>query len=86
MEVAGDFSYQDSTTGGVAPEDATESFTIFNARISIGSADYKWRAQLWGRNLTDEYYYPAAYTGGNGPYVRANGMPLTYGISVSYYF
>lgn len=86
MEVAGDFSYQDSTTGGVQPQNATASYTIYNARISIGSADYKWRAQLWGRNLADEYYYPAAYTGGNGPYIRAAGMPITYGISVSYNF
>ncbi|HLF29696.1 MAG TPA: TonB-dependent receptor [Xanthomonadales bacterium] len=86
MEVAGDFSYQDSTTGGVQAADATASYTLYNARISIGSADYKWRAQLFGRNLTDEYYYPAAYQGGNGPYIRAAGMPITYGIAVTYNF
>ncbi len=86
MEVAGDFSYQDATTGGVQPQNATASYTIYNARISIGSADHKWRAQLWGRNLTDEYYYPAAYTGGNGPYICATGMPITYGVSINYNF
>jgi iron complex outermembrane receptor protein len=86
MEVAGDFSYQDSTTGGAQPSDATDSYTIYNARIGIGSADYKWRAQLWGRNITDEYYYPAAYLGGNGPYIRVTGMPVTYGVSLTYNF
>ncbi len=86
MEVAGDFSYQDSTTGGAQPENATAAYSILNARISVGSSDHKWRAQLYGRNITDKYYYPAAYTGGNGPFVRAVGMPITYGISVTYNF
>ena len=38
----------------------------------------------WVRNLTDEDYYPSAYTGGNGPYVRTYGMPRTYGVTFSY--
>jgi iron complex outermembrane receptor protein len=43
-------------------------------------------AMLWSRNITDEYYYPAAYTGGNGPFVRAAGMPRTYGLQLQYTF
>jgi len=86
MEVAGDFSYQDDTTGGAQPGDATESYAILNARIGIGSDDGKWRVLLWSRNLTDEYYYPAAYQGGNGPWVRSVGMPLTYGVTLFYNF
>ena len=86
MEVAGDFSYQDDTTGGAAPSDATESYAIFNARIGIGADDGKWRVLVWSRNLTDEYYYPAAYQGGNGPWVRSVGMPLTYGVTLFYNF
>ena len=39
----------------------------------------------WVRNLTDEDYYPSAYTGGNGPYVRTYGMPRTYGVTFSYF-
>jgi iron complex outermembrane receptor protein len=38
----------------------------------------------WVRNLTDEDYYPSAYAGGNGPYVRTWGMPRTYGVTFSY--
>jgi len=86
MEVAGDFSYQDDTTGGAQPGDATESYAILNARIGIGSDDGKWRVLLWSSNLTDEYYYPAAYQGGNGPWVRSVGMPLTYGVTLFYNF
>lgn len=86
MEVAADVAYKDDTTGGAQPADATEEYTVANARVSIGSQDGRWRAQLWGRNIFDEYYYPAAYTGGNGPFVRSVGMPRTYGVTVEYSF
>ncbi len=84
LEVAGDVNFQDDTTGGSQPTDATEDFTLVNARIALLSADAKWRVMVWGKNLTDKYYYPAAYTGGNGPFVRVNGMPRTYGVSLNY--
>ncbi len=86
MEVAGDVSFTDDTSGGVSPENATEDYTLFNARLGVGSADGQWRALLWTRNLTDEDYYPAAYTGGNGPFVRSYGMPRTYGVTLNYNF
>lgn len=41
---------------------------------------------LWSRNLFDKYYYPAAYTGGNGPFIRSVGMPRTIGVTLSYDF
>ncbi len=84
MEVAGDINFQDDTTGGAQPTDATKDFTLIGARIGVTSADEKWRILLWSKNLADEDYYPAAYTGGNGPYVRSNGMPRTYGVSLDY--
>lgn len=84
MEVAGDVSFTDDTSGGVSPENATEDYTLFNARLGVGSADGQWRALLWTRNLTDEDYYPAAYTGGNGPFVRSYGMPRTVGVTLNY--
>ncbi len=86
LDAAVDFSFQDDTTGGVQPTDATESFTVVNARIGFGSTDGRWRVLAWGRNITDEYYYPAAYGGGNGPRIRVVGMPRTYGISLDYRF
>lgn len=84
MEVAGDVSFTDDTTGGVELQNATEDYTLFNVRLALGADSGQWRALLWARNLTDEDYYPAAYTGGNGPYVRSHGMPRTYGITLSY--
>ena len=86
MEVAGDVSYTDETTGGIRAEEATEDYAIYGARLALGAADGQWRVMLWARNLTDEDYYPSAYTGGNGPFVRSYGMPRTYGGTVSYFF
>lgn len=54
--------------------------------MSLGAIDGNWRVTLWGRNLFDEYYYPSAFIGGNGPYVRILGMPRTYGITFDYKF
>ena len=86
INVGADASYTGETTGGAQVEDATDSYTIANARISLAEQDGKWQATLWSRNITDEYYFPAAYTGGNGPYIRANGMPITYGVTFDYNF
>jgi iron complex outermembrane receptor protein len=86
MDIAGDVAYTDKTTGANRVEDATDSYTILGARLSIGAADGEWRAMLWGRNLADEDYYPSAYLGGNGPYIRSQGMPRTYGVTLSYFF
>ncbi|MFT5046563.1 MAG: iron complex outermembrane receptor protein [Porticoccaceae bacterium] len=86
MNVGADASYTGETSGGAQIEDATDSYTIANARVGISAEDDKWRATFWGRNISDEYYYPAAYTGGNGPYIRANGMPSTYGVTFDYNF
>jgi iron complex outermembrane receptor protein len=86
LDAAIDYSYTDSTTGGSQASDATESYGVANARIGYGSDDGQWRVLLWGRNITDEYYYPAAYNGGNGPFIRVHGMPRTWGVSLDYKF
>jgi iron complex outermembrane receptor protein len=86
FDAAIDYSFTDSTTGGSQPTDATDDYGIANARVGFGADDGRWRVLLWGRNITDEYYFPAAYTGGNGPFIRVNGMPRTYGVTLDYKF
>ena len=82
--IAADVSYTDDTSGGVLKEDATEDYTILNTRVSLSDATGKWKTMIWVRNLADEDYYPSAFIGGNGPYVRSMGMPRTVGVSFSY--
>lgn len=85
--ISADINFKDSTEGVLnQPENATESYTIINARLSFNDNQDRWRAQLWVRNLSDEYYYASAFRGGNGPFVRVNGLPRTVGINVQYNF
>lgn len=86
FDAAIDYSFTDSTTGGSQASDATDDYGVANARVGFGADDGKWRVLLWGRNITDEYYFPAAYNGGNGPFIRVNGMPRTYGVTLDYKF
>jgi len=40
-----------------------EEFTLINARIGIGTADDKWRVELWGSNIFDEDYIQVGFNG-----------------------
>ena len=59
-----------------------ESYAILDARVGIRSVDDRWSVQVWGRNLTDEYYITNANYLGEFAY-RLAGDPLTYGIRLS---
>lgn len=83
-DVSINYAYQDDTSGGVQSERATESFSTVDVRLGVGTDDGTWKVTLWARNVTDEYYYQAAYLGGNGPYVRTAGLPRTYGLNLRY--
>jgi iron complex outermembrane recepter protein len=67
------------------PTDQVDGYTLYNARISIGAQDGSWDAALWGKNLTDEYYY-TSNTAGNDTIGRYTGQGATYGLSLSYSF
>jgi iron complex outermembrane recepter protein len=82
-----DANYKGSTAGSAGRiQDATDSYTVFNARVGVSNANDTWTVMLWSRNLFDRYYFPAAYQGGNGPWVRSAGMPRTVGITAEYKF
>jgi iron complex outermembrane receptor protein len=85
VEIGADVSYTDETAGGFQNPiaSATDEYTLYGARLALGPSDERWRAQLWARNLTDEFYFPSAFTG-NGPYVRMVGMPRTVGLTLDY--
>ena len=86
IEIGGDVSYTDSTSGGnIGVVTATEDYAIFNVRGGVGTADEKWKVQVWSRNVTDKFYFPSRLTA-NGPRVRMAGMPRTVGVTVSYNF
>lgn len=60
------------------------AYTLLDARIGIESEN-GWRLSLYGRNLTDEYYWNSVASAGDGA-VRFTGEPRTFGASFSMRF
>lgn len=60
-----------------------DAYALVDLRLGIKSADDRWRAQIWGKNVFNTYYWTnvvAAFdTVG-----RYAGMPATYGVSLSF--
>jgi len=60
-----------------------DSYTIFNGRIGIGPNDERWSIELWGRNLTDEFYYVGAFQPPlQNSFVIYPNEPQTYGVTL----
>jgi outer membrane receptor protein involved in Fe transport len=56
------------------------SRTLIDIRAGMDFGE--WQAQIWGRNITDEYYWTQSQST-NDTVMRWTGMPRTYGISLS---
>ena len=79
------FNSATSSSVGNIPELEIKSYTLIDARVGIESTDARWRAELWGRNITDKYYWTGA-NAGTDTFMRFAGRPATYGIAVSHHF
>jgi outer membrane receptor protein involved in Fe transport len=68
---------------GTNPQLKIPSYALLDAYVGVRTKDSRWSGQLWARNLTNKYYWTSqiAYL---DSIVRFAGMPVTYGISVSY--
>jgi len=86
LEFATDAIYRDSTSGAGLPYQMIEDYWLFNARVILAKQDNSWQVSLWGKNIFNNYYYQYAAVGGNGPYVRVVGMPVTYGVRLGVNF
>ena len=51
--------------------------------LRLGIENNNWKVWLWGRNVTDEYYW-TRYSKVNDSIIRLPAMPRTYGITFSY--
>jgi outer membrane receptor protein involved in Fe transport len=85
--VGGDAGYQDSTYNGFG-EDARleiDAYTLFGLRAGVDSPSGKWHAGVWSRNVGDKDY-SVTVTRVSDTYVRAVGMPRTFGANFTYRF
>ena len=85
-------AYEDESYNLVANPEAIkrDETTLVDARISWNPPEGNWAVAIWGKNLTDEVYYPAATTVGAAglgiPGLAYPGQPRTYGIDLRYSF
>ena len=84
--VAGQLTYRDSTNAIVGGNQFydIDSYTVLDAQIGVES-DQGWKVTLWGKNLTDEYYWTNVVAG-QDTIVRYAAYPVTYGFTLGYRF
>lgn len=79
-ELSANHHGEESNRLNAVPGNTAEPYTLVNARLDLRFAA-RWSAYLYGRNITDEVYFPEL----NGP-VRLVGAPATWGGGVRYAF
>jgi len=80
-------SYKSESNGIIDPQPDTtiDSYMLVGLQAGIESNDGDWEAQLYVRNLTDEYYWQSVVEALD-TVARITGMPRTYGVKFSYNF
>jgi iron complex outermembrane receptor protein len=74
---------QSNAAFGDLPLFRIDGYAVLDARLGIQSATGKWRAQLYGRNVTDKYYWTGV-SRNIDTVIRFAGMPATYGVEASF--
>lgn len=84
--VGGTVTYRDKTYAdlGENPDFAMPAYTLLDARFGLESI-HGWRVSIYGRNLTNKYYWNSVASSGDGA-VRFTGEPRTFGANFSYRF
>ncbi|WP_375207844.1 TonB-dependent receptor [Hyphococcus sp.] len=57
-----------------------DGYATLDARLGYEAADGQWRVFVWGKNITNEYYYNNVIAASEGG-VRSAEKPVTYGIT-----
>ena len=83
----GGITYQSATNNSLGEEPILEinERTLVDLRAGIAAQDDRWRLSVWGRNVTDEYYWTAAQPNLDTT-VRYAALPATYGIELDIKF
>ncbi len=87
MQLAINERYQSSSHSDLEgnPLFALPAYGLLNASIGVHSLDDRWELSLWGRNLTDRYYWSAVSSNAN-VVVRFPGQTRTWGAALTHKF
>ena len=85
--VGGNVTYQGPTNGAFGNLNLYEirQYMLVDLRAGVESKSGAYRLTVWGRNITNEYYWSFAGRGFDTD-IRYAGMPATYGVTLSYRF
>jgi len=79
------YNSEANSTFGDPDKTRIDSFTTLDLRAGVEALDGTWTATVWGRNVTDEYYWSNQFVT-QDVLVRYAAKPVTYGISFAYNF
>ncbi len=85
--IGSSLTYRSSTNsivGGTSVYDIG-AYTLLDLRAGVESENHRWRAMVWGKNITNQYYWTNAVATYD-VIVRIPGRPATYGATLSYKF
>jgi iron complex outermembrane recepter protein len=79
------YDYNTSTTSAFGNNGLfnVASYGLIDAQLGVNSADGRWRAALWGKNIANKYYWTDVFRESDNV-SRHVGMPATFGIKLSY--
>ena len=82
--VGGSLTYNSRTFSGVGALDILriDPFALLDLRAGLELDDGRYRIWVWGKNVTDEYYWNNVLANANA-IARFVGQPATYGVSLS---
>jgi outer membrane receptor protein involved in Fe transport len=82
-----DVNYQSRTNGALGDSAilAVKAYALLDLRAGLESSSGRWKLSLWGRNITNTYYYPTAIRD-NDTVNRYAGLPATYGVTLNFRF
>jgi iron complex outermembrane recepter protein len=83
--VGASLTYRSATNGDFIPDArlAIDAYTLLDLTAGVEAPDGAWRASVFGRNVTGEYYWQTAVRRGDA-IVRYAGQPTTYGVTFAY--
>ncbi|WP_067737659.1 TonB-dependent receptor [Novosphingobium naphthalenivorans] len=76
------FGNQSAIDAGL-PSLANKAYGLLDLSAGIESESGRWRAEIWGRNVTNTYYWTAVNYNID-TVTKFAGMPVTYGITLGY--
>ncbi|WP_340313606.1 TonB-dependent receptor [Rhizorhabdus argentea] len=82
--VGGSLTFNSKTYAGIGALKIMQidAYALLDLRVGVKSGNGRYRLWIWGKNVTDKYYWTNVFAGGDA-ISRFVGQPATYGVSAS---